>query len=204
MQVWCGSERTFRFWSSRSSFRAKCKGSSSGWTSTATASSTGKTRNPKPWTRFPRPETRNPETETRNTDPPSLSPFLPLPRTSPASQTPAAFLVLSCTCLPREVGRHGSTYFGACEVRCGRWLFGKKIPTSLTLRRRDAPVSAKGARAGATHQLRSLAVQNTGCFDNRHANLAELDANRKQAFFAGQVPVSAYGGSQTYMKRVLI
>jgi len=27
--------------------------------------------------------------------------------------------------------RKGSTSFGACEVRCWRWLFGNKIPVSL-------------------------------------------------------------------------
>jgi len=30
--------------------------------------------------------------------------------------------------------RKGSTSFGACEVRCWRWLFGNKMPVSLRLR----------------------------------------------------------------------
>ena len=30
--------------------------------------------------------------------------------------------------------RRGSTSCGACEVRCWRWLFGKKIPDSLSVR----------------------------------------------------------------------
>ena len=29
--------------------------------------------------------------------------------------------------------RKGSTSFGACEVRCWRWLFGNKMPVSPTL-----------------------------------------------------------------------
>ena len=32
--------------------------------------------------------------------------------------------------------RKGSTSFGACEVRCWRWLFGNKIPVSLQARGR--------------------------------------------------------------------
>ena len=27
--------------------------------------------------------------------------------------------------------RQGSTFFGACEVQCWRWLFGDKMPVSL-------------------------------------------------------------------------
>ena len=34
--------------------------------------------------------------------------------------------------------RKGSTSFGACEVRCWRWLFGNKIPISLADARADA------------------------------------------------------------------
>jgi len=33
-------------------------------------------------------------------------------------------------CRPAHM-RKGSTSFGACEVRCWRWLFGNKIPVSL-------------------------------------------------------------------------
>ena len=33
----------------------------------------------------------------------------------------------------RAGGGGGSTSFGACEVRCWRWLFGQKIPIFLWL-----------------------------------------------------------------------
>jgi len=48
-----------------------------------------------------------------------------VPLYSPVSNRDAAVLPLM-----RAHMREGSTPFGACEVRCWRWLFGNKIPVS--------------------------------------------------------------------------
>ena len=76
--------------------------------------------------------------------------------------------------------RKGSTSFGACEVRCWRWLFGNKIPVSRSRRAR-----AYGAYTVVSLDLRLKGLFRT-CVESNSSqckNLAEMRSGSEEGSY---------------------
>ena len=72
--------------------------------------------------------------------------------------------------------RKGSTSFGACEVRCWRWLFGYKIPVS--------GVDDLGYRVwGLGSRVQNLGVRNAGgLMKKEETRVSGLDMEKGSRF----------------------
>ena len=71
--------------------------------------------------------------------PAALSPRRQTPLAASSTRRREREVQPQSTCTPNRWSsaathtRKGSTSFGACEVRCWRWLFGNKIPVSASI-----------------------------------------------------------------------